>query len=74
MLPPRHRLINIIKIINLTRISLLLVIISMLSGCCCLWYVAVEEPEVFSGSKMKEKDQTVLNPTTKEKDTKEKSK
>jgi len=46
----------------------------MLSGCCCLWYVAVEEPEVFSGNKMKEKDQTVLNPTTKEKDTKEKSK
>ncbi len=59
---------------NLTRISLLLVIISMLSGCCCLWYVAVEEPEVFSGSKIKEKDQTVLNPTTKEKDTKEESK
>jgi hypothetical protein len=46
----------------------------MLSGCCCLWYVAVEEPEVFSGSKMKGKDQTVLNPTTKEKDAKEKPK
>ncbi len=46
----------------------------MLSGCCCLWYVVVEEPEVFSGSKIKEKDQTVLNPTTKEKDTKEESK
>lgn len=46
----------------------------MLSGCCCLWYVAVEEPEVFSGSKMKGKDQTVLSPTTKEKDAKEEPK
>jgi len=36
--------------------------------------VAVEEPEVFSGSKMKGKDQTVLSPTTKEKDAKEEPK
>jgi len=34
--------------IHITRMSFMLVLISMLSGCCCLWYVAVDEPEVYS--------------------------
>lgn len=56
---------------SIFRLSLLLDIISMLSSC---WYVTVEEPGVYSGHKMKEKDRTVQNPTAKEKDTKEEPK
>jgi hypothetical protein len=59
---------------SIIRLGLLLVIISMLSGCCCLWYVAVEEPSVFSGHKMKGKNQTIQNSIDKEKDAKEESK
>jgi hypothetical protein len=46
----------------------------MLSGCCCLWYVEIEEPRVFSEHKMKGKNQTVQNPIDKEKNAKEESK
>lgn len=57
-----------------TRMSLMLVLISILSGCCCLWYVAVDEPEVYSKQKSKFKTNTVQNPITKEKDAIEKTK
>jgi len=57
-----------------TRMSLMLVLISILSGCCCLWYVAVDEPEVYSKQKSKFKTKTVQNPITKEKDAIEKTK
>ncbi len=63
-----------IKVMSIIRLGLLLVIISMLSGCCCLWYVAVEEPRVFSEHKMKGKNQTIQNSIDKEKDAKEESK
>ena len=59
---------------HITRMSLMLVLISMLSGCCCLWYVAVDEPEVYSKQKNKDKTNTVQNPVTKEKDAIEKTK
>jgi hypothetical protein len=52
---------------RITRMSLMLVLISMLSGCCCLWYVAVDEPEVYSKQKSKVKTNTVQNPITKKK-------
>ncbi len=52
---------------RITRMSLMLVLISMLSGCCCLWYVAVDEPEVYSKQKSKVKTNTVQNPVTKKK-------
>lgn len=52
--------------IRITRMSIMLVFISMLSGCCCLWYVAVDEPEVYSKQKNKVKTNTVQNPVTKE--------
>ncbi len=57
-----------------TRMSLMLVLISMLSGCCCLWYVAVDEPEVYSKQKSKVKTNPVQNPVSKEKDAIEKTK
>ena len=57
-----------------TRMSLMLVLISMLSGCCCLWYVAVDEPEVYRKQKSKVKTNTVQNPVTKKKDPIEKTK
>jgi len=59
---------------RITRMSLMLVLISMLSGCCCLWYVAVDEPEVYSKQKSKVKTNTVQNPAAKEKDAIEKTK
>ena len=59
---------------RITRMSLMLVLISMLSGCCCLWYVAVDEPEVYSKQKSKVKTNTVQNSVTKEKDAIEKTK
>lgn len=59
---------------RITRMSLMLVLISILSGCCCLWYVAVDEPEVYSKQKNKVKTNTVQNPVTKEKDAIEKTK
>jgi hypothetical protein len=59
---------------RITRMSLMLVLISILSGCCCLWYVAVDEHEVYSKQKSKVKTNTVQNPVTKEKDAMEKSK
>jgi len=59
---------------RITRMSLMLVLISILSGCCCLWYVAVDEPEVYSKQKSKVKTNTVQNPVTKEKDAIEKTK
>ncbi len=59
---------------RITRMSLMLVLISMLSGCCCLWYVAVDEPEVYSKQKSKVKTNTVQNPVTKKKDAIEKTK
>ena len=60
--------------IRITRMSLMLVLISMLSGCCCLWYVAVDEPEVYSKQKSKVKTNAVQNPVTKERDAIEKTK
>ena len=57
-----------------TRISLMLVSISMLSGCCCLWYVAVDKPEVYNKQKSKVKTNTVQNPVANEEDTIEKNK
>lgn len=59
---------------HIARMSLMLVLISMLSGCCCLWYVAVDEPEVYSKQKSKVKTNTVQNSVTKEKDAIEKTK
>jgi hypothetical protein len=59
---------------RITRMSLMLVLISILSGCCCLWYVAVDEPEVYSKQKSKVKTNTAQNPVTKEKDAIEKTK
>ena len=59
---------------RITRMSLMLVLISILSGCCCLWYVAVDESEVYSKQKIKVKTDTVQNPVTKEKDAIEKTK
>lgn len=59
---------------RITRMSLMLALISMLSGCCCLWYVAVDEPEVYSKQKSKVKTNTVQNPVTKKKDAIEKTK
>lgn len=59
---------------RITRMSLMLVLIPMLSGCCCLWYVAVDEPEVYSKQKNKVKTNTVQNPVAKEKDVIEKNK
>ena len=59
---------------HITRMSLMLILISMLSGCCCLWYVAVDEPEVYSKQKSKVKTNTVQNPVTKEKNAIEKTK
>jgi hypothetical protein len=59
---------------RITRMSLMLALISILSGCCCLWYVAVDEPEVYSKQKSKVKTNTTQNPVTKEKDAIEKTK
>ena len=59
---------------RITRISLILVSISMLSGCCCLWYVAVDEPEVYSKQKNKVKANTVQNPVANVEDAIEKTK
>ena len=59
---------------RITRMSLMLAFISILSGCCCLWYVAVDEPEVYSKQKSKVKTNTTQNPVTKEKDAIEKTK
>ena len=59
---------------RITRMSLMLVLISMLSGCCCLWYAAVDESEVYSKQKSKVKTNTVQNPVTKKKDAIEKTK
>ena len=59
---------------RITRMSLMLIMISILSGCCCLWYVAVDEPEVYSKQKSKVKTNTAQNPVTKEKDAIEKTK
>jgi len=59
--------------IHITRMSLMLVLISMLSGCCCLWYVAVDEPEVYSKQKSKVKTNTVQHPVAKEKNAMEKN-
>ena len=59
---------------RITRMSLMLALISMLSGCCCLWYVAVDEPEVYRKQKSKVKTNTVQNPVTKKKDPIEKTK
>ena len=59
---------------RITRMSLMLVLISMLSGCCCLWYVDVDEPEVYSKQKSKVKTKTVQDPVTKKKDAIEKAK
>jgi len=59
---------------RITRMSLMLVLISMISGCCCLWYVAVDEPEVYSKQKSRVKTNTVQNPATKEKNAIEKTK
>jgi len=58
---------------RITRISSILVLISMLSGCCCLWYVAVDEPEVYSKQKSKVKTNTAQNPVAKDKSTMEKT-
>ena len=71
----RQTLLRLLEnIMRITRMSLMLVSISMLSGCCCLWYVAVDEPEVYSKQKNKDKTNTVQNPVTKEKDAIEKTK
>ena len=71
----RQTLLRLLEnIMRITRMSLMLVSISMLSGCCCLWYVAVDEPEVYSKQKNKDKNNTVQNPVTKEKDAIEKTK
>jgi hypothetical protein len=59
---------------RITRMNLTLILISMLSGCCCLWYVDIDEPEVYSKQKSKVKTNTVQNPVTKEEDTIEKTK
>jgi len=59
---------------RITRISSMLILISMLSGCCCLWYVPVDEPEVYSNQKNKIKTNTVQNPVAKKKDAIEKTK
>lgn len=59
---------------RITRMSLMLVLISMLSGCCCIWYVDVDESEIYSTQKSKVKTNTVQNPGTKEKDAIEKTK
>lgn len=56
-----------------TRMSLMLVLISMLSGCCCLWYVAVDEPEVYSKQKSKDRTNKVQNLVPKEKSAVEKT-
>ena len=58
--------------IRVTRMSLMLTLTSILSGCCCLWYVDVNEPEVYSNQKSKAN--TAQNPVTKKKDTIEKTK
>jgi len=58
--------------IPVTRMSLMLILTSILSGCCCLWYVDVNEPEVYSGQKSKAN--TAQNPVTKKKDSIEKTK
>ncbi len=64
-----------IRNMNITRLSLLFVTIFMLSGCCCIFYVPVEAPKVYSGgNKIKEKNHSQQDPTTKKKDTKEVSK
>ena len=54
--------------------SLLLVMASILSGCCCLWYVDVNEPEVYSKQKSRAKTNAIQNSVTKEKDKIEKTK
>jgi len=59
---------------RITRMSLMLIMISILSGCCCLWYVDVDEPEVYSKQKNKVKTNTVQSPVTKKKDAIEKTK
>jgi hypothetical protein len=59
---------------SITRISLIFTMISMLSGCCCLWYVDVDEPEVYSKQKRQAKDRSVQSPIAKEKDTTEETK
>ena len=59
---------------RITRMSLMLALISILSGCCCLWYVDVDEPEVYSKQKSKVKTSTVQDPVIKKKDAIEKTK
>ncbi len=64
-----------IRNMNITRLSLLFVTILMLSGCCCIFYVPVDVPKVYSGgNKIKEKNHSQQDPATKKKDTKEVSK
>ncbi len=58
--------------IRVTRTSLMLILTSILSGCCCLWYVDVNEPEVYSNHKSKAI--TAQNPVDKKKDSIEKTK
>lgn len=60
--------------IHITRMSLILVLISMLSGCCCLWYVDIDKPEIYSKQKSEAKTNTVLKSVPKEKSTIERTK
>lgn len=57
--------------IHISRMSLILVLVSMLSGCCCLWYVDIDEPDIYSKQKSVVKTNTVLKPVPKEKSTRE---
>ena len=59
--------------IHASRTSLMLILTSILSGCCCLWYVDVNEPEVYSNQKRKAKTNTVQDPASKKKDSIEKN-
>jgi hypothetical protein len=72
--PSLLRLLVNALFMRITRMSLMLVLISMLSGCCCLWYVDVDEPEVYSKQRNKVKANNIQSPVTKEKDTIEKNK
>lgn len=59
--------------IRTCRVSTSFTLLFMLSGCCCLWYVDVEKPEIYNTKENKVMANKIINSAAKE-DTKEQNK
>ena len=46
---------------RIIRTSIFFILISTLSSCCCLWYVDIDEPELYNKQKNNTKTSRILD-------------